>query len=141
MKPPALGPNRTGTPLEEALFMRDEMANLAWAIEHRIEGPLERALRRDDRERPREGARVLRQAQFARCIDGSSHAWIGRGKTVGRGEGSSGLRFDRLLAPPQLDVAPGPSLVARGDYGLRRAALLRHACRRHLPGLLGAADH
>ena len=181
--PPALGPNLAGAPLEEVLFMRDEMANLAWAIEHRIEGPLEQALRRDDREEPpsptntgelpqyrlaspvpehwipllpvqivqedgrvlsrlkrgavlqsdgtqrvhgalgvllgaggsellhdeevpREGARVLRQAQFARWTDGSSFAWIGKRKTVGRGEGSSGLRFDRLLAPAHLDVAP-----------------------------------
>ncbi|WP_341676923.1 hypothetical protein [Niveibacterium sp. SC-1] len=181
--PPVLGPKLAGAPLEEVLFMRDEMANLAWAVEHKIEGPLEQALRRDDREEPRppppegelpvyrlaspvpahwiplmpvqirqpdgrvitrlargavlqpdgsqqvhgalgvllgesgsrllhdeevprEGARVLRQAQFARWTDGASFAWIGRRKTVGRGEGSSGLRFDRLEAPPSEQVEP-----------------------------------
>ena len=33
-------------------------------------------------------------------------AWIGRRKTVGRGEGASGLRFDRLETPAGDDVAP-----------------------------------
>jgi hypothetical protein len=31
-------------PLEEILFMRDEMANMAWAVEHSVEGPLEQRL-------------------------------------------------------------------------------------------------
>lgn len=181
--PPVLGPNLAGAPLEEVMFMRDEMANLAWAVEHRIEGPLELALRRDDRDEPRpapvegtlpvyrlaspvpahwipllpvqirqpdgrlisrlvrgavlapdgtqrvhsalgvlfgatgsrvlhdeevprEGVRVVRQAQFARWTDGASFAWIGRRKAVARGEGSSGLRFDRLPPPAADDVAP-----------------------------------
>jgi hypothetical protein len=43
---------------------------------------------------PREGARVTRAYQSARWIDGTTHLWLGRRKTVGRGEGSSGLRFD-----------------------------------------------
>ncbi|CAN5664365.1 hypothetical protein BH18ACI4_BH18ACI4_06700 [soil metagenome] len=28
--------------------------------------------------------------------DGSTHLWLGRRKAVGRGEGSSGLRFDSV---------------------------------------------
>jgi hypothetical protein len=36
----------------------------------------------------------------ARWIDGSSHLWVGRRKGVGRGEGSSNLRFDALDTPP-----------------------------------------
>ncbi len=162
--------------------MRDEMANLAWAIERAIEGPLERALRRGDpalpepatpalaaepdlgvpryslastvpehwipllpvqlagpggtvltrlargavlvpdgsmrvhrarglllnleprlqihdEEVPREGARLSRHYELARWIDGSTHCWIGIRKAVGRGEGSSGLRFDRPEPP------------------------------------------
>ncbi len=42
----------------------------------------------------REGAIVERQKQLTRWIDGSYHLWVGRVKRVGRGEGSSGLRFD-----------------------------------------------
>ena len=43
---------------------------------------------------PREGARVTRAYQLARWMDGTTHLWLGRRKRVGRGEGSSGLRFD-----------------------------------------------
>ena len=49
-----------------------------------------------EEEVPREGARVTRTYQLARWQDGSTHLWIGRRKRVGRGEGSSGLRFDRI---------------------------------------------
>jgi hypothetical protein len=47
-----------------------------------------------EEEVPREGARVTRNYQLARWLDGSTHLWMGRRKQVGRGEGSSGLRFD-----------------------------------------------
>lgn len=44
--PPALGPSLHGEPVEEVLLMRDEMANLAWAIERIVEnaagGPVDR---------------------------------------------------------------------------------------------------
>lgn len=49
-----------------------------------------------DEEVPREGARVTRTYQHARWGDGSTHLWAGRRKQPGRGEGSSGLRFDVL---------------------------------------------
>ncbi|HEX2732181.1 MAG TPA: hypothetical protein VHM70_11260 [Polyangiaceae bacterium] len=49
-----------------------------------------------EEEVPREGARVTRSYQLARWQDGSTHLWIGRRKRVGRGEGSSGLAFDKL---------------------------------------------
>lgn len=49
-----------------------------------------------EEEVPREGARVTRSYQFARWLDGSTHLWMGRRKQVGRGEGSSGLRFDTV---------------------------------------------
>jgi hypothetical protein len=47
-----------------------------------------------EEEVPREGARVTRAYQLARWIDGTTFLWLGRRKAVGRGEGSSGLRFD-----------------------------------------------
>jgi hypothetical protein len=36
--PPTIGRSIDGEPLEDVLFMRDEMANLAWGIERTIEG-------------------------------------------------------------------------------------------------------
>jgi hypothetical protein len=43
---PTLGRSLRSAPVEDVLFMRDEMANMAWAIERSIEGPLEQALSR-----------------------------------------------------------------------------------------------
>lgn len=46
--PPALSDTQAGEPLEEVAFARDEMANLVWAIEKRVQGssgePIDRAL-------------------------------------------------------------------------------------------------
>jgi hypothetical protein len=180
--PPVLGPSLQSPPVEEVLFLRDEMANVAWGVERVVESgagrPLDRfeayqeARQRAEREAgaangngqstaqeayrlgtsvpdywipllpvqagtsirlqrgvlphlgsegvngvlepqgrvlepgrelvlhdeevPREGARVTRAYQYARWIDGSTHLWVGRRKQPGRGEGSSGLRFDIL---------------------------------------------
>jgi hypothetical protein len=47
-----------------------------------------------DEEVPRAGVVVTRQYRFARWGDGSSQLWISREKQPGKGEGSSGLRFD-----------------------------------------------
>ncbi|WP_413935688.1 hypothetical protein [Nitrospira sp. BLG_1] len=49
-----------------------------------------------EEEIPREGIRVSRNYQYTRWLDGSTHVWVGRRKGVGRGEGSSELRFDSL---------------------------------------------
>jgi hypothetical protein len=49
-----------------------------------------------DEEVPREGARVTRARRLARWTDGSTWLWAANGVQVGRGEGSSGLRFDGL---------------------------------------------
>jgi len=171
--PPALVKSLESRPLEEVLFLRDEMANMAWGVERVIESaigsPLNRfeqpgedpqppppqsqektvyklatevpdnwvplmpvrskqglRLRRAkmlkldrltepasalgqilnpnqgalgifEEEIPREGIRLTRHYQLARWQDGSTHLWIGRKKKIGRGEGSSGLKFDTLL--------------------------------------------
>ncbi|MDP8910186.1 MAG: hypothetical protein M3N47_13970 [Chloroflexota bacterium] len=47
-----------------------------------------------EEEVPRSGAEIVRVHQHARWHDGSVHLWTARRKQVGRGEGSSGLRFD-----------------------------------------------
>ena len=54
--PPTLQPHAsTARPLEDVLFMRDEMANLAWAIERTVESPIEQPAQRY--EAPDAGAR------------------------------------------------------------------------------------
>jgi hypothetical protein len=175
--PPSLGRNLESAAIEDVLFMRDEMANLAWAIERKTENAIEQAVARTegdtppadagqppsadaipryllsttvppywipllpvqlrvapdkivsrlkrgavlqpdgsqivhraqgrvlnaagslllyDEEIPREGIRVTRHYQLARWIDGSTWAWLAYRKAVGRGEGSSALRFDSI---------------------------------------------
>ena len=42
--PPTIARSLDGGPLEDVLFMRDEMANLAWGIERTIENPIGAAL-------------------------------------------------------------------------------------------------
>jgi hypothetical protein len=59
----------------------------------------ERPLSLFEEEIPRSGIAVARSWQLARAPDGTSVAWIGRRKRPGRGEGSSGLAFDRLTRP------------------------------------------
>jgi hypothetical protein len=49
-----------------------------------------------EEEIPREGVRVTCNYQYTRWLDGATHLWVGRRKDIGRGEGSSELRFDTL---------------------------------------------
>ncbi len=42
------------------------------------------------------GIRLVRQWQHARWVDGTTFLWLARRKSVGRGEGSSGLAFDTV---------------------------------------------
>ncbi len=174
--PPSLVKSLESRSIEEVLFLRDEMANMAWGVEQVIESAAEYPLNRFEQQRtetlpappktsanelsyrlstetpdnwvplvpakrkdgmrlergkvlridktwqfvaaqgrilnpelpvdghfgifeeeiPREGIRVTRSYQFTRWHDGSTHLWVGRRKRVGRGEGSSGLRFDSV---------------------------------------------
>jgi hypothetical protein len=56
-----------------------------------------------EEEVPREGTGITRAVRFTRWIDGSAHLWIARQRSVGTGEGWSGLRFD--LAQPRRNRA------------------------------------
>ncbi|HZV44382.1 MAG TPA: hypothetical protein VFF90_07885 [Saprospiraceae bacterium] len=51
-----------------------------------------------EEEVPREGAVVYQSYQRTRWKNGKVFIWFGSHKTTGRGEGSSGLAFDRILA-------------------------------------------
>jgi hypothetical protein len=53
-------------------------------------------LRIEEEEVPRSGAIVTRRFQLTRWTDGRTILWSGRSKRVGRGEGSSGLKFDSV---------------------------------------------
>jgi hypothetical protein len=183
--PPVLGSSLHSPPTEEVLFLRDEMANVAWGVERIVESAAGRPLDRyeayqeaqqkneqgdatptgggtdvealiyqlgtpvpeywiplipvqegtsvrlkrgvipeiesgelgrlleplgrilepgrelllHEEEVPREGVRVTCAYQYTRWIDGSTYLWIGRRKQPGRGEGSSGLRFDVARSP------------------------------------------
>jgi hypothetical protein len=68
--PPPLGRILAGRPSDGALSIRQE-------------------------EVPREGAEVLRNYHSVRGVDGAVLLWSGRTKRIGRGEGSSGLRYDQ----------------------------------------------
>jgi hypothetical protein len=174
--PPTAGYTIESDAVESVLFLRDEVADLAWAVEGRIEDSLERMVDRRaawvggrtvaagnptlpsyrvetivpdywipfapeqlpdqlsihlrlvpmevddggmpriiepesrlltatgsdgrlwvyDEEIPREGTSVERVHRYARWLGGRSAIWTARYRQTGRGEGSSGLRFDVL---------------------------------------------
>jgi hypothetical protein len=50
-----------------------------------------------EEEVPRAGAIVTRGFQRTRWFDGKVYTWLGRQKQTGRGEGASGLVFDRIV--------------------------------------------
>ena len=54
--PPALGRSLQSPPVEDVLFMRDEMANVAWAIERSLESPVEQPVPRTDTTTPADSA-------------------------------------------------------------------------------------
>ncbi|HKU15275.1 MAG TPA: hypothetical protein VJQ52_12845 [Steroidobacteraceae bacterium] len=54
--PPALGRSLQSPAVEDVLFMRDEMANLAWAIERSLESPVEQPVPRIDTTSPADSA-------------------------------------------------------------------------------------
>jgi hypothetical protein len=55
-----------------------------------------------EEEVPSTGVVVTRRAQRTRWYGGRTYLWMGRSRETGRGEASSGLRFD------QIDELPGP---------------------------------
>ena len=52
----------------------------------------------------RAGTVVTQSFQRTRASDGRAVVWVGASRTVGRGEGSSGLAFDRLVPMPPADT-------------------------------------
>ena len=67
------------------VFLQDGLADKAAYFVH-------------EEEIPRAGAQLLHSYQRTRWKNGRVVVWFGSRKTTGRGEGSSGLGFDRILA-------------------------------------------
>ena len=55
-----------------------------------------------DEEVPREGVHITRRRRMVRWIDGSTWVWTAFRSDMGSGEGSAGLRFDRLEGAGEL---------------------------------------
>jgi hypothetical protein len=55
----------------------------------------------EEAEVEREGVHVVRNFQRTRWLDGRVVVWLGVSKHSARGEGSSGLGFDRIISTPQ----------------------------------------
>lgn len=51
----------------------------------------------NEEEVPREGARITGKLQRSRWMNGKIISWYGYMKQIGRGEGSSGLQFDKMV--------------------------------------------
>src|SRR5262249_36486317 len=52
-----------------------------------------------DEEVPREGMHISAARHAARWLDGATFVWTGYRRSIGRGEGSSGLQFDEVVEP------------------------------------------
>ena len=96
-QPPRIDPQKPDIRLQRAKALIDEDGAPGFSR------PLGRILeleRRDlslfEEEVPRSGLRLTRRFEYTGWVDGSTFLWLARRKGVGAGEGSSGLRFDRI---------------------------------------------
>ncbi|XUL85295.1 hypothetical protein ACQ86D_00130 [Streptomyces galilaeus] len=92
MVPIMIDPLSGATALEQGRMVRPD---------GRVPAPIGRLLSTDaepyrirEEAVPRVGVRIVREPVRSRWVLGSTHLWIARRKLVGRGEGSSGLRYD-----------------------------------------------
>jgi hypothetical protein len=69
-------------------------------IREGLDEPVARPYFVAEEEVPRAGIRVTQTFQRTRWTDGRPALWIGARKQTSRGEGSSGLSFDRLIDTP-----------------------------------------
>ncbi len=138
--PPSVAQTVEGATLEELLLLRDEMANMAWAIERRIESPLEAALERatDAIEAPAparaaEGAPLYRLASVTpphwvpllpvRVGDDGREVRLARAATLAPDGSRNLVRAEgRLLVDPAAPTAP---LLIREEEVPREGARVR----------------
>jgi hypothetical protein len=73
--PPSLIKSVENRPIEEVLFLRDEMANLAWAVERVVEGPADRPLNRFEAHLEQKRRRELGSPQPVTIADALITGW------------------------------------------------------------------
>ena len=111
--PPVLGPSLQSAPIEDVLFLRDEMANVAWAVERVVQSPAGRS------------ARSLRSVPGGSAAPGSGGAGRCRRTTA---EGTVAYRLGTTVPDywiPLLPVQQGTSIR------LKRGVLPEFEGRRH----------
>ena len=121
--PPSVETTDAGRPLEDVRFVRDETANLAWAVEHRIESPAGRPVDLGARaaalEAPAGEPAGEEPWRFVLSTSVPAH-WIPL-VPVRLGEGGA-IRFQRGRVP----VPGGTTRGARGQILEPRRRLLMH---------------
>jgi hypothetical protein len=96
-QPQRIDPNKPDVRLRRAAALLDEDSAPGFSRPlGRILEPERSDLSVFEEEVPRSGLRLVRQFEYTRWVDGSTFLWLARRKGAGAGEGSSGLRFDRL---------------------------------------------
>jgi len=114
---PSIGRSIDGGPVEDVLFMRDEMANVAWAIEQTVESPVERPVPRGDTAVPPPEADGLPRYLLASAVPDN---WIPLlpVQLPGTGPVQSRLRVGQVLQPDgsgRTHPAVGQILAAATD--------------------------
>jgi hypothetical protein len=96
-QPQRIDPQKPDVRLQRAKALIDEGGAPGFSRPlGRLLEPERRDLSLFEEEVPRSGLRLVRRFEYTRWVDGSTYLWLARRKGVGSGEGSSGLRFDRI---------------------------------------------
>ncbi len=88
------------TALERGQMIRPDGITSPAPIGRLIQAPPNGVYRVREEAVPRTGLKVVREVVRCRWLSGETHLWIARRKGVGRGEGSSGLRYDEARRTP-----------------------------------------
>jgi hypothetical protein len=140
--PPGAVAVQDGPAVEEVLFLRDEMANLAWAVERSVQGPSGAAR---DRSRERDGlptppARTVEIAELDYLLQTSVPArWIPylpksngyraiklvQGRVAGRN--GEAVPLGRLLNAPDIAVIEDAEIPREGVVVRRQPSITRRA--------------
>ncbi|MET0213138.1 MAG: hypothetical protein ABW292_09050, partial [Vicinamibacterales bacterium] len=89
-----------GDPLTPAAKIRPRTSLLRFGLDQGV------AYFLPEEEVPRSGARVTQTFRRARWHDGGVHVWLAARKQSGRGEGSSGLAYDRIVEKTGNEPSP-----------------------------------
>lgn len=88
------------TALERGQMIRPDGITSPAPIGRLLQAPVNGVYRVREETVPRTGLKVVREVVRSRWLLGETHLWIARRKGAGRGEGSSGLRYDEARRSP-----------------------------------------